>query len=447
MLYLILIALAGALAWLARRHWQLRRALTLLADAVSQRRSFLHEDGTLPRLHPGWRRLVAECGNLLQQVAALDATRQGQLSQLQTTLGSLREGVLLIDRDNYILLANPAVRRIFPRDEEVTGRRLEVVLHSGELLELLDTIRASGESAQREIGFREQGRSIWVEATGALVAEGSGENTPWCLFVLHDISRLKELEVVRKEFVANVSHELKTPIAMLKGYADTLGDDGDSMTPEERAQFLRTIRRHAERLAAIVDDLLTLSRLESGGMVLRPVWQKAGPVLIAAFEEFREAFAHGGQTLTLAGMPETAEVRIDALRIGQVLTNLLQNARKYTPRGAHVEIGARAVDDHRGLEFWVTDDGPGIPAADLPRIFERFYRVDKGRARDTGGTGLGLSIVKHMVQLHGGAVSAESKMGEGTTIRFRLPARPAPAVPSSQVAGQAVRPGDPQLLS
>ncbi len=435
MLYLILIALAGTLAWLARRHWQLRRALTLLADAVAQRRGFLHEDNDLPRLHPAWRRLVGECAALVEQVAGLETAREGQLAQLQTTLGNLREGVLLVDRDNYILMANPALRRIFAYEQDVIGRRVEVVLHSADLLALLDSIRSSGESAQREIGFREQGKAVWVEATGALVSDAGAETAPWCLFVLHDITRLKELELVRKEFVANVSHELKTPIAMVRGYAETLGEDDGSMKPEERARFVGTIQRHAERLSALVDDLLTLSRLESGGLVLEPRWQKPAPVLRAALEEFRSVFAQAGQTVALAAEGEGIEVRLDPLRIGQVLTNLLQNAHKYAPRGARVEVGARACEGQPWAEFWVADDGPGIPATDLPRIFERFYRVEKGRSRDKGGTGLGLSIVKHLVLLHGGTVSAESRLGQGTTIKFRLPARP--AVPAASTLAEA----------
>lgn len=419
---LIIIALVVALVWLGHRYWRLRQAVHLLADAIGRRSSFLHEDEELPKLHPAWRKLVAECGAMLRELAGLKARGVGQLNQLQTTLGSLREGVLMVDGSNYVLLANPALSRIFPAIRHAVGQRLEVVLHSIEFLDLLDGVRRSGESMQREIEFREQGRSVWIEATGALIVEPKEEGGPWCLFVLHDITRQKELEAVRKEFVANVSHELKTPIAMLKGYAETLADDDGSMPVADRVQFARTIQRHADRLSAIVDDLLTLSRLEAGGAVLQASWQDLAAIVRATAEEFRDAFAASGHALTVVGVSEPQPALVDSLRMNQVLTNLLQNAQKYTPRGSRVEVGIRALQESDDVEVWVSDDGPGIPPADLPRIFERFYRVEKGRSRETGGTGLGLSIVKHIVHLHGGHVNAESRVGQGTRMSFRLPA-------------------------
>jgi len=423
MLTLIIIGLAVALAWVGRRYWLLRRGVGLLADAVSQGRSFLHEANELTELHPAWRRLVSESGSLVREIARLKQLRAGQLSQLETTLGNLREGVLIIDRDNYVLLANPAVRRIFPAAKNVVGQRLELVLHSADFLELLHLVRAGTESTQREIEFREQGKSVWIEATGAVVAGTTEQSGPWCLFVLHDISRQKELEAVRKEFVANVSHELKTPLTMVKGYAETLCEDDGSISIGERRQFARTIHRHAERLSAIVDDLLTLSRLESGGAVLERTWQPAAEPLLAAVDEFRDTFANSGHDLVLVAEAEGLEIHADSMRLGQVMTNLLHNAQKYTPSGTRVEVGVRPLVEGRLVEFWVADNGPGIPAGDLPRIFERFYRVEKGRSREKGGTGLGLSIVKHIVHLHGGQISAESRVGQGTRIAFRLPVR------------------------
>lgn len=433
MLTLILIGLAAALFWVGRRYWLLRRGVGLLADAVSQGRSFLHEDNELPELHPAWRRLVSESGGLVREISRLKQQRAGQLSQLDTTLGNLREGVLIVDRDNYILLANPAVRRIFPAAKNVVGQRLELILHSVDFLGLLETVRAGVDSPQREIEFREQGKSVWIEATGAVVPGAADQSGPWCLFVLHDITRQKDLEAVRKEFVANVSHELKTPITMLKGYAETLCEDDGTMPAADRLQFARTIHRHAERLSAIVDDLLTLSRLESGGTILHRSWQPAAGVVEAAIEEFRDAFLGSGHELVLVSDADGVEAELDSMRLGQVMTNLLENAQKYTPRGTRVEVGVRPVSGGESVEFWVADNGPGIPAADLPRIFERFYRVEKGRSRDKGGTGLGLSIVKHIVQLHDSQINAESRVGQGTRISFRLAARRSPSAPARAV--------------
>lgn len=441
MLTLIIISLAVALVWVGRRYLLLRRGVALLADAVAQGRSFLHEDNELPELHPAWRRLVSEAGSLVREIARLKQQRAGQLGQLETTLGSLREAVLIVDRDNYILLANPAMRLIFPGAAGVVGQRLELVLHSVDFLGLLEAVRSGADAPQREIEFREQGRSVWIEATGAIVPGTAEQSGPWSLFVLHDITRQKTLESVRKEFVANVSHELKTPITMLKGYAETLCEDDGTMPPADRLQFARTIHRHAERLSAIVDDLLTLSRLESGGAVLQRTWQPAEGVVEAAIEEFRDAFAASDHTLAAVCESGGYEVHIDTMRLGQVFTNLLQNAQKYSPRGARVEAGVRSVSGGAAVEFWVADNGPGIPPADLPRIFERFYRVEKGRSRDKGGTGLGLSIVKHIVQLHGGQVAAESRVGQGTRISFQLPARPAGATLDAEMQSGVSRLG------
>jgi two-component system, OmpR family, phosphate regulon sensor histidine kinase PhoR len=435
MLHLTLIALLLALIWLGRRYWLLRRGVGLLADAVSQGRSFLHDDAALPELHPDWRRLVSESARLVQEVATLKQQRVGQLSQLETTLSSLQEGVVIVDRDNYVVLANSAVSRIFPGAEHAVGKRIESILHSVTFLQLLEVVRRGTEPGHAEIQFLEQGRSVWIEATGAVVPESNEPNAPWCLFVLHDISRQKKLEAVRKEFVANVSHELKTPLSMIRGYAETLADHDGSLSAEDRMKFAQTIHRHSGRLSAIVDDLLTISRLESTGAVLEPSWHEVSEILDAAADEFRARLERTGHRFSYARPEESFAINIDSLRVGQVLGNLLENAQKYTPTGTRIELGARLDHEKREVEIWVADEGPGIPAADLPRIFERFYRVEKGRSRDKGGTGLGLSIVKHIVQLHGGRVAAQSVVGQGTRIAFWLPAgRPTEATTQGEQA-------------
>ena len=423
MLILIIVGLGVALFWTARRYRALRRGVSLLTEAIGNGRSLLHDsDGVLDK-DPAWRSLVTESARLVEERATLKSQGADQLNQLKTTLGSLREGVLVVDRDNYVVLANPAVGRIFPGVPSAVGKRLETILHSVDFIALLDEVRRTQESTSREIEFRESGRIIWVEATGAIVPVGESGAAPWCLFVLHDITRTKELEMVRKEFVANVSHELKTPLAMVKGYAETLAGDDGTMAVGDRLQFARTIERHADRLTAIVNDLLTLSRLESGGGGLQRAWHSVDALMRSVAEEFRGVYAATGHTLFVRGEGTGLETHVDPLRLGQVLTNLLENAQKYTPSGSRVELAALALPNGSGVEISVEDNGPGIPAADLPRVFERFYRVEKGRSRDKGGTGLGLSIAKHIVQLHGGQIRAASTVGQGTRMSFRLPAR------------------------
>jgi two-component system phosphate regulon sensor histidine kinase PhoR len=441
MLNLILVCLALALLWLARRHWLLRRGVRHLAEAVRQRRPFLGDDQRLPRLHASWRALVAETNHLVRAVHHLSERRADQLSQLETALGNLQEAVLVVDGNNYILLANSALHAMFPGARGTVGKRVETVLRSADFLNYLDAVRRGDASPRQELVFNEPAGAVCVEATGVMVPQDSNASEAWTLFVLHDITRERQLENVRREFVANVSHELKTPLSVIKGFAETLAEDHAALEPAQREQFASAILRHSERLNAIVDDLLTLSRLESANPGMQPVVQDLGPFLQSMIEDFAGPVRESGQHLALALEPGARLVAsVDPLRLAQVVSNLIDNARKYSPAGARIELGARIVPAEGEVEIWVRDDGPGIPAADLTRIFERFYRVEKGRARSKGGTGLGLSIVKHIVQLHGGRVWAESEVGQGTRMAFRLPLHPGstPGPGTATARGDAV---------
>jgi two-component system phosphate regulon sensor histidine kinase PhoR len=382
----------------------------------------LGDDQRLPRLHASWRNLVAETNHLVRAVQHWNQRRADQISQLETALGNLQEAVLVVDSDNYILLANGALSAIFPGARGTVGKRVETVLRSAEFLNYLENVRQGGASPRQELVFNEPSGVVWVEATGVMVPQESGAAEAWTLFVLHDISRERQLENVRREFVANVSHELKTPLSVIKGFAETLADDHATMDGSQREQFAGAILRHAERLTAIVEDLLTLSRLESANPGMQLAAHELAPFLASLVEDLSRPVRDSGQHLELV-VDRTAPitVNLDPLRLTQVISNLVDNARKYTPPGSRIEIGACTIVDEGDAELWVRDNGPGIPAADLPRIFERFYRVEKGRSRGKGGTGLGLSIVRHIVQLHGGRVWAESELGQGTRIAFRLP--------------------------
>jgi two-component system phosphate regulon sensor histidine kinase PhoR len=239
------------------------------------------------------------------------------------------------------------------------------------------------------------------------------------LFVLHDITKQRRLENVRKDFVANVSHELRTPLSVIKGYAETLIDNHEAMPTADREKFLRTILRHAERLNSLLEDLLMLSRLESTSPALNREPLRVSGLINTVLEDYRGRPVAAAHQIVCELDPAPAAVSVDSLRITQALENLLDNALKYTPAGSRIMVAVATKE--REVEIRVQDNGPGIPAEDLPHIFERFYRVDKGRSREKGGTGLGLSIVKHIVQLHGGRVWAESAPGQGTTIGFSLP--------------------------
>jgi two-component system phosphate regulon sensor histidine kinase PhoR len=236
--------------------------------------------------------------------------------------------------------------------------------------------------------------------------------------VFHDISDLKRLEKVRKDFVANVSHELRTPVTVIKGYAETLQEGIIRADPERAGRFVEIIGNHAERLASLIGDLLTLSELESGEFALQ--LQRISPAgTIRRACSLLEGKA-AAKEIAIEQPPATGlcDVLADQGRLEQILFNLLDNAIKYTPHGGRIRI--TAADDGDFLAISVSDTGPGIPPQSLSRIFERFYRVDAGRSRDEGGTGLGLSIVKHLVQLHGGTVRVESSPGKGSTFTFTV---------------------------
>ncbi|HXA80154.1 MAG TPA: ATP-binding protein [Opitutaceae bacterium] len=415
MLYLVTLALAAGLALALLRLRRHRHAARSLEQAILQKQPILHEE---LQGDDGDGRLISAINELIAELTRLQQLRTGQLAQLEATLGSLQEAVLIVDANNYILLANKALQGIFPSAQNILRQRLELVLRSVAFLNYVDAVRAGRAQPQHEIEFVEGNSTTWVEATGTLIPPLDDQRGPWALFVLHDITKQKRLESVRKDFVANVSHELRTPLSVIKGYIETLVD-GRDMPVEDRERFLRTIQRHTERLNSLLEDLLALSRLESINPELHREPVSLSTLITGLIDDYRARPAASGHSLNFALDPAVGEILIDPLKITQVFENLLENALKYAPRGSHIDISTRLHAND--VEVCVRDNGPGIPEADLPHIFERFYRVDKGRSREKGGTGLGLSIVKHIVQLHGGRVWCESKLGQGTAFFFSLP--------------------------
>ncbi len=414
MLFLIVALGAGLVSALVITQVR-RRAVHRLLQAVTDRQPV----PVSARTGGDWARLCGAVNATTAELARLQQLRSGQLAQLEATLGSLQEAVLMVDANNHILLANPALETIVPRATDIINQRLEVVLRSVAFLDYVDAVRAGRARPQYELEFSDGARAIWLEVTGALVTPLDGGPGSWALFVLHDITKQRELEGVRKEFVANVSHELRTPLSIIKGCIETLVDGHRTMPVDDRDRFLQTIERHAERLHSLLEDLLVLSRLESASPGLQREPVQLGELITGLVDDLRGRPRAGERSLSVAIDPAVGVVTADPLRISQVCANLLDNALKYTPRGAHIDVEARPRGDE--IEVCVRDDGPGIPEADLPHLFERFYRVDKGRSRETGGTGLGLSIVKHIVQLHGGRVWVESTLGQGTAFYFTLP--------------------------
>ena len=401
--------------------WVHHKAVRSLRSALFTRQPLLQED--LPGARgQAWDSLCSTGNELITEVNRLQQLRSSHLAQLEATLGSLQEAVLIVDASNYIILANKALQDIFPRATHILSQRLELVLQSAPFLAYVEAVRRGVGEPRHEVEFIESSRTVWLEVTGTSVPALNSQKGPWVLFVLHDITQQKKIEALRKEFVANVSHELRTPLAVIKGYVETLVDGHHEIAIEDRDRFLKTVQRHTERLNSLLDDLLALSRLESSNPGLQREATDLSRLIGTVMDDYRARPAAEGHKLAANIDPTLGELFIDPLKVTQVFENLLDNALKYTPRGSHLQVSAKRVRDE--AEICVRDNGPGIPPEDLPHIFERFYRVDKGRSREKGGTGLGLSIVKHAVQLHGGRVWAESVPGEGSAFHFTLPLRP-----------------------
>jgi two-component system phosphate regulon sensor histidine kinase PhoR len=362
---------------------------------------------------------VAELGGALDDLAAsLSASLadlRGQRDLMQGILGGMQEGVLLLDAEDRIALVNPALREMLLLGADAVGQPLLEAVRIGALKALLDGARGGRSQGEVEVlGLRP--RRLLVHAA-ALEAP-----TPGLVAVFVDVTEMRRLETLRRDFVANASHELRTPIATVRSAAETLRL-GAARDPAAAAPFVAIIERNAERLQHLVDDLLDLSRIEGREyrLALEPV--RAGEVAERVLAAFQAPAERKRLRLAAALPPDLPAVRADRRALEQVLSNLVDNAVKYCPDGAAVTVRGTAHGTAVRLE--VADTGPGIEARHLPRLFERFYRVDAGRSRDLGGTGLGLAIVKHLVEAMDGGVDVASAPGEGSRFTVTLPRVPA----------------------
>jgi two-component system, OmpR family, phosphate regulon sensor histidine kinase PhoR len=351
------------------------------------------------------------------QFVQLEEDRQ----QLRLILSGMVEGVIALTADQRILFANDRAAHLlgFPV-RTVVGRRLWEVVRQKALQQVVLKALAGEEAVQEELAWDGQAsRNLTVH-----VARLPGTPARGAVLVLHDTSELRRLERVRQEFVANVSHELKTPLSVIKACVETLLD-GAVDDPVHREPFLKQVGDQADRLHALILDLLSLARIESGEEVFDFEAVPLGPVVARCLERHWTRAEAKGQRLEAVAPAEAGAVAAwaDEDAVSEILENLVDNAVKYTPDGGRITVRWRREGELVWLE--VEDTGIGIPEHDLPRIFERFYRVDKARSRELGGTGLGLSIVKHLVQAMHGSITAGSKVGRGTTFSIRLPRAPA----------------------
>ncbi len=332
-------------------------------------------------------------------------------------LRSMVEGVLAVDAEKRIRRINPAVEAwLGIRQGQVEGRSILEIVRNLDLLAIVETGLEQEGVLERRIHLPESDRYVLVHATAL---HGAGGERAGVLLVLHDITRLQRMETMRRDFVANASHELKTPVTAIKAAVETLLE-GAKDTPQEAEQFLGMISRQVNRLQAIVDDLLELSRIEYDAETGRVTLVEApvAPVLQAAVE-MCQSLAREKRIAVRLVCPEDLTAPLHAPLLERAVVNLLDNAIKYSGPDTRVTVSAATVESE--IVIAVQDEGPGIPASEIPRIFERFYRVDKSRSRELGGTGLGLSIVKQIALAHRGRVDVQSASGKGTIFRIRLP--------------------------
>jgi len=333
-----------------------------------------------------------------------------------TILSALVEAVIAIDHQSRVRLANPAAERLFSiRFEDVEGKPfLEVLRHSA-LTPMITQTLSEGVICSKEIVVNTPDERF-LQAQTRPVEFGSQEKG--VLVALYDITDIRKLEKIRQEFLANASHELKTPLTSIKGYVETLLN-GALEDPKHNRSFLETIDEQTHRLMRLIEDLLDLSAIEGRKTAYRfePVALK--PIVERLLLALHPQAGAKDVALTHSIPDDCPAVRADAEKVAQILMNLMENAIKFNRPGGHVTVHAQGQGDHVAIQ--ISDTGPGIPAEDLPRVFERFYRGDKSHSNAVPGTGLGLAIVKHLVEAHQGKATVESTLGEGSTFRVFLP--------------------------
>ena len=403
----------------------LNRRLRIVAETAERYRA---GDFSRPARDHG-RDEVGTVANVLDATVRELGTRLGDMERerahTDAILHGMAEGVLLVDHEGRLVLTNPAVRAMLHLPGPAEGLHYLEVVRQPAIAGLLAAVLGQQPAEPVEIELdRSPRRRVMARVVPVARERGGG-----AVLVLHDITDLRHADQVRRDFVANVSHELRTPLTAIRGYVEALLDTPSD--PDEARRFLEVISRHTLRMERLVRDLLRLARLDAGQETIDRGTCSVQGIVDAAAADLEALLGGRRQRVDRQVDADAATVAGDAAKLQDVLRNLLENASNYTPEGSAVEVHARRVGDE--VEIAVADNGPGIPEADLPRIFERFYRADRSRSRDPGGTGLGLSIVRHLVGLHGGSLEAANRDGGGAVFTVRLPyADPAP--PSSETA-------------
>ncbi|WZO96898.1 ATP-binding protein [Isosphaeraceae bacterium EP7] len=394
---------------------ELRRSLEAVRDDKSARPVLAWTSWPLSRL-------VRVYGEAMPELEARIGRLERDGQQLHAVLSGMADAVIAVDARRRLLFANARADLLFGTDSGSVGRRIHELIRSPSVQKAVDASLAGPSSYRGDLTINER-EGVRLGSGRHLAVTGTplpGSPPPGAVLVFHDETELRRLERMRQDFVANASHELKTPLAAIKAYTETLLD-GALRDENVNLRFLRRIEEQSERLNCLVMDLLSLARMESGGDTFDHTPVAIGEELENLAEAHRERAETLGLTYTVdvSGVSPTTYVLADGEALRQVVDNLVDNAIKYSSAGRWVNVFVE--DTEQGVVIRVSDGGIGIPRESLDRVFERFYRVDAARSRELGGTGLGLSIVKHLAQALGGRVSVESRLGQGTTFSIHLP--------------------------
>ncbi len=409
---------AGLLAtflvtWLASA--LLNRRIRAVAETAQRYRS---GDFSRPARDHG-RDEIGIVANVLDDTARalgerLAETARGR-AHMDAILTGMVEGIVLVNADGRLVLTNPAVRSMLRLPEPAEGRHYLEVVRQPDLAALFARALSGESPPPVEVQHEPDARRSF----GARVVPLASERAGGAALVLHDITDLRRADQVRRDFVANVSHELGTPLTAIRGYLEALLDTPPP-SPDESRRFLDVIARQAEKMERLVKDLLRLARLDAGRERLDRSPCDVGAIVASVDRDLSARLASRRQRIEAKVAGDAAELPGDGSKLADALRNLVENASNYGPEGSAIEIAARR--NGASVEITVADRGPGIPEADLQRIFERFYRVDRSRTVDPGGTGLGLSIAKHLVELHGGRILSANRPGGGAIMTMVLPA-------------------------
>ena len=410
----ILFAATAVVVW---RKWvapwrQIERLVRQI-DGSERPRTFLVDGGPEPQ------RVGLALENIFARQQELGRQIAGRESGTQTILRAMQDGLLVVDKNLRITLVNQAFRKLFGLPEISLATPLLDVVRDATVDRLIEETLRTGKAMQSELNLADSKTNSERDVEiSAVPIKDDADLTTGAVILFHDITQLKQTDKVRRDFVANVSHELRTPLSILRGYIETLLDNPQT-SHEELSRILQVMERHSKRLGLLVDDLLSLAQLESRDTDLQLSDVQLAELFESVLRDWGKKLAEKQLKVVVDLSPDARTIRADETRLQEVVYNLLDNAVKYSRENGEVRL--RAAQRGPEMVLSVADNGIGIGKNDLPRIFERFYRVDKARSRELGGTGLGLAIVKHIAQLHGGRVEAESELGRGTTIRVILP--------------------------